>query len=366
MAKKKTPEEFVKQRSDHKKYAKGSKPSMHRRCDIHDYKDKATYMFTICLNERRHLFGKLVIPHGFSASFDNRKAGHEVLPTSPVGHQTFVEKREELPYIQLSAVGEMIKSQWEEIPLEYSQIDNVALQIMPDHIHGMLQVRAQLPMPIGKIIGRFKFLTTRKYNQLINGPDFKERGCSVLQLWENGFADSIVTSDERRKTLLHYIYDNPRRLAIKLLSQDFFHVKQAEIAGYSFHYVGNFNLLNGRLIQLQCSRRMGESDIEKEITKCVVQAMQGAVFVTPCISAGEKAVTRNLFDSGFPLIVLLENGFSEFYKPPAAYLEACAMGKILFLAPWAHHNEKRPITREQCLALNQMAADICRLCGLHS
>lgn len=31
----------------------------------------------------------------------------------------------------------------------------------------------------------------------------------------------------------------------------------------------------------------------------------------------------------------------------------------LMLAPWPYHTEKRTITRQQCLALNAMAAAIC-------
>ena len=327
MNRKKTPEEIETEHASHKKFAKGKASSMHRRCDVHDYKDKATYMFTICLKERRPLFGQLVVPQAFSASFDRKSAGHEVQPTSPVGHPTVMGLMEALPYILLSPVGEIIKEKWEEIPLEYNQIDNIALQIMPDHIHGMLQVRASLPMPIGKIIGRFKFLTTKKYNQMIQ--------------------------------------DNPRRLAMKMLRKDFFSVRKAELAGYHFSYLGNYNLLKGKLVQLQCSRSMDGSDIENEKARSLQRAMEGYVFVSPCISAGEKAVTRHLFDAGFPLVVLLENGFAEYYKPPAAFMEACAMGRILFLAPWEHHNEKRAITCAQCLALNQMAADICRCCGQH-
>lgn len=56
--------------------------------------------------------------------------------------------------------------------------------------------------------------------------------------------------------------------------------------------------------------------------------------------------------AGHPLIVLLENGFARHYKPPGRYFDACAAGRLLMIAPFPHHRQKRTITREQCLTLN--------------
>jgi len=46
------------------------------------------------------------------------------------------------------------------------------------------------------------------------------------------------------------------------------------------------------------------------------------------------------------------------YKPPKSYFDACAAGRLLMLAPWRHHTERRPLTREQCLTLNTFAEQI--------
>ena len=59
-----------------------------------------------------------------------------------------------------------------------------------------------------------------------------------------------------------------------------------------------------------------------------------------------------------PLIVLVDNGFSPFYKPPGRYFDACAAGALLMLAPFPYHRERRTITREQCLTLNAWAKAI--------
>ena len=68
---------------------------------------------------------------------------------------------------------------------------------------------------------------------------------------------------------------------------------------------------------------------------------------------------RAAFDEGLPLIILLENGFTDLAKPGGQRMEACSRGQLLFLAPWGHHNERLSIRRDQCLALNDMARLIC-------
>ena len=65
------------------------------------------------------------------------------------------------------------------------------------------------------------------------------------------------------------------------------------------------------------------------------------------------------YKEGFPLIYLQENGFTELAKPGGLLMKACAEGRILILAPWEHHNEKKTISRSQCLTLNEMARAIC-------
>ena len=83
------------------------------------------------------------------------------------------------------------------------------------------------------------------------------------------------------------------------------------------------------------------------------------MLVSPSISAGEKAVMRAAFDQGFPLIFLQENGFAPLAKPGGRRFDACAQGRLLVLAPWEYHTDRRTIRRDQCLSLNEMAEAIC-------
>ena len=91
---------------------------------------------------------------------------------------------------------------------------------------------------------------------------------------------------------------------------------------------------------------------------CLSIAEDGAILVSPSISPAEKKVMRAAFDAGYPLIIILENGFSPLWKPGGKQFDACAEGRLLLVAPWPHHNEHKTITRNQCLQLNDLAREI--------
>ena len=87
-------------------------------------------------------------------------------------------------------------------------------------------------------------------------------------------------------------------------------------------------------------------------------AKTGTVLVSPAISKGEQVVMRSVMDAHLPLVFITPWGFNKFSKPGHQYFEACANGRLLLLAPWPHQNERIPLTRAMCLALNKMAEDI--------
>ena len=90
----------------------------------------------------------------------------------------------------------------------------------------------------------------------------------------------------------------------------------------------------------------------------LAKARRGVVLVSPAISKGEQAVMRAALDACLPLIFLTPWGFNEFSRPGHQYYEACAQGHFLILAPWPHENQRIPLTRDMCMALNAMAAAV--------
>lgn len=115
-----------------KKYAGEKKASMKRRDDHHDYTERRMYMITLEVEGRKPLFGHLV------------------------GNPFAERGSEDEPRIELTPLGKAVQSEWMGIHGYFPQIEVKAVQMMPDHMHGILFVQAPLPVHLGQVISGFK------------------------------------------------------------------------------------------------------------------------------------------------------------------------------------------------------------------
>ena len=340
-----------------KAFAGEKKPSMLRRCVGHDYTGRQIYMITMVTEKRRALFGHVV------------------------GRSDAPEGNPDEPHIELSALGKRIAEEWWAAPLHHPEVEVIALQMMPDHLHGILFVRDRMEKPLGMALRGFKQSCNKHYRELVLGlpsvpsvalptqqtqpvPHKDRRGEDRTRgmLFARGYNDKLLLRTGQLETWLRYLSDNPRRLLMKREHPDLFRVQRnLTVAGVSFSAIGNCFLLS-RPVRLfvQCSRRLTEAEIQAKVKEYLTAARQGAVLVSPAISLGEKAVMRAAFNEGLPLIYLQENGLTELAKPSGTRMDACARGQLLILSPWEHHNEQITISRSQCLVLNDLARRICK------
>ena len=92
-----------------------TKPRMNRRLPGFDYSQRMIYEITIVLEERRSILGRLV-------------KGGETWSVEP------------------TSLGSAVLACWRKIPAFWSQVSLIEAQLMPDHFHGVLFVREQLPL----------------------------------------------------------------------------------------------------------------------------------------------------------------------------------------------------------------------------
>ena len=351
-----------------KQYAGEKHISMKRRDDHHDYTERRMYMITLEVEGRRPLFGRLM-----GSPFAERGSNDE-------------------PRIELTELGKAVQSEWMGIHGYYPQIDVKAVQMMPDHMHGILFVTAPLPVHLGQVISGFK-AGCRKAQKALEAaaaePQPTEKETRITEkeapsstfpsassstqasalpsqkayrlLFAKGYNDLILRSYDELPTWQNYLRDNPRRLLMKRAHPEwlrpFFGLK---VGTTTYSSLGNQALLrSSRRIAVRVSRRLDSQQIEMEKARYLDMARQGTVLVSPAISPGEKLIMRAAFDAGLSTIVLVENGFTPLTKPKGEQFDACAEGRLLMLAPWEHHNEKRTITAYQCQQLNLMAIEIC-------
>ena len=355
-----------------KAFAGDKIPSMQRRCVDNDYTERRMYMITMVTEGRRPLFGEVA------------------------GRSEATEPSPDAPHIVLTRLGEAVAQAWHDISTYHPEVEVVALQMMPDHLHGILFVKEKMEKPLGKVLLGFKQGCNKAFRELLP-TDYAHQVkhahqvkyahqveyVAVLQqqtkqqqteqqppkatdrkrglLFAKGYNDRILLHQGQLERWLHYLKDNPRRLLMKRENPELFRVQRGlKYAGMSFSAIGNRFLLERPMkVQVQCSRRMTDEEVQRRLDECLALARQGAVMVSPAISKGEKAIMRAVFDEGLPVIYLQENGFTDLAKPGGKRMEACARGQLLILAPWEHHNERLTIKRGQCLQLNDMAKAIC-------
>ena len=360
--------------------------SMKRRDDYHDYKERRMYMITLEVEGRLPVFGHLE-------------------------GDAFAEKgSKDEPRVVLSELGKAVEAEWFAIPRFFPQIEIRALQMMPDHMHGILFVKTPLPVHLGHVISGFK-TGCRKALRVMSGwqtdvatksqpteksqrtggplhtPSLKankqadawqateqvgSRQATVVpslsigslsrSLFAKGYNDLILRSYDELATWENYLRDNPRRLLMKRARPKWLLPAFGQhIGSYQFSAIGNLDLLSAPWrLAVRVSRRMSDVEIKKAVVYYLEAARRGAVLVSPAISPGEKQVMRAAFNEGLPTIVIMENGFTPFSKPHGEQFYACGKGILLMLSPFEHHNEKRKVTAEQCKLMNLMALEICK------
>ena len=360
-----------------KEHAGEKKASMKRRDDHHDYTERRMYMITLEVEGRRPVFGRLV--------------GNAFAPKGS----------KDEPRIELTALGQAVQSEWMGIHDYYPQIEVMAVQMMPDHMHGILFVREQLPVHLGQVISGFKAGCRKAEKALIAAaePHPSEKTAKAMEgapqatgkralssqqetalplqsargplqaptqayrpLFAKGYNDLILRSYDELPAWQNYLHDNPRRLLMKRARPEwlrpFFGL---QIGQHRFSGIGNRELLKAaKRKAVRVSRRLSDEEIAREVERYMEEARQGAVLVSPAISPGEKRVMRAAFDAGLPTIVIMENGFTPLSKPHGEQFYACGQGTLLMLSPWEHHNEKRLLTAAQCTQMNLMALELCK------
>lgn len=163
------------------------------------------YMITMTTEGRRPLFGRIVGRCG-----------------APDGS-------DEAPRIELSALGQRVSDEWWGIPRYYPQVEIIALQMMPDHLHGIIFIKEKMEKDLSRIIRGFKTGCGRTYRELFpgavpcvatesqqtrQGPRPKEDRTHGL-LFARGFNDKLLLRRGQLENWLHYLHDNPRRLLMR-------------------------------------------------------------------------------------------------------------------------------------------------------
>ncbi len=305
----------------------------HQRAKWHDYRSKCIYMITI---KKMPGIPDLSI---ISGRIDNGKAYATNTNTQ---------------------LGAIICKALRELPVRFPGIRTLQYIIMPDHAHLLLEATRPLPYHISDAIRVFKQDCTSRYaDALLSRFNFNFDG----KVFADGFHDRILTGKNQLSALIGYIRDNPRRLFLKRQFPEAFRNHLSLILpDAAFSVYGNPLLLESPWkYPVRFSSKFTETDLNKKKNTWAEAVRNGSVIVSPFIHPVEKTYLDAAISQGGNAIIIRDNGFPERWKPEKKYFDACAQGRILFVAPEEFHTHRQDLTRAMCMHLNYIAERISSL-----
>ena len=342
---------MAQENGDRKEYWRPVDPTRHHRENGWDYRGRAIYHFTFVVEGRYPLLGTL----------EGKSAEKAFVRLNPFGYRV---------YQMLGGLARFYEGKGFALKV-------LAQKVMPDHVHLVIQVLEPLPQSIGAVVRGFKSGCTKVYKQEFwgNGENAaevhgytrehgdagaqgeglgKERGGLVQfgrifadrgSIWEQNpayYHERILHAPGQLRRMIDYVKDNPRRLWLKSHNLELFKLhRRTEVSGLLFTSLGNHFLLDWPDRQMvEMSRKATDEQVWERLQQVLAAAHNGAVTYTAAISKGEKLIARTLREQGYPLVVLLSDGFPKegsphehYYKPGGLYFEACSKGHLLLLEP---------------------------------
>jgi len=172
-------------------------PAIHHRRSIrlkgYDYAQEGFYFITICCQDRAQLFGEIM--------------NAEMI---------------------LNECGEIADNCWLEIPKHFQNVELHEYVIMPNHVHGIIQIKFKSITPtvlpsvgandysplqtvkrslprspsktIGSIVRGFKIGVTKWMRQNTN----------VYDVWQRNYYDNIIRDEQSYQRISDYIRNNPK------------------------------------------------------------------------------------------------------------------------------------------------------------
>jgi len=173
-------------------------PDKHHRRSIrlpgYDYSRSGAYFVTICAQDRACLFGD--IADGV---------------------------------MRLNDAGRVVADSWQWLESQYDYVELDEWMVMPNHIHGIIVItddndnggcrggsrtaptgdaRNATPKrkPIGRLIGAFKTVSTKRINEL--------RGTPGISVWQRNYYEHIIRNNDELNRIRDYIANNPKQWEI--------------------------------------------------------------------------------------------------------------------------------------------------------
>ena len=229
--------------------------------------------------------------------------------------------------------------------------------IMPDHLHFILEITKELDTEVGNYLAIFK------RNIFKEAIELKLMPSSLGTVFEKGFNDQYLRFDRSLDGFYQYIKKNPYNLWIRLQNPDFFRRKYGhKLFGVECDLYGNIQFLENPFIESVIVHRSDSAQIRKQKLELWRYTYQnGGILIGAFISPHEREIFKEALSFGGKIIRISNRGFAKREKPSEGLLSYCEKGQLLIISPridFIPYPERRPVRREECLFMNNLALRI--------
>lgn len=180
-------------------------------------------------------------------------------------------------------------------------------------------------------------------------------------LFEADYDETILRRHGQLRAMINYVHNNSKHRWQKQHHPDrLIPIRGILIAGKLYDAIGNVTLLGLNRHQVWIRSRWDETTRRQYQIDCILKARHFHALISPFISPHEAAVRDVALREGHSVIILTDNGFTNFTQCPGNLYDYCVKGQVLILVPseLPHINNKSTITRQECVMLNERAAEI--------
>lgn len=266
------------------------------------------------------------------------------------GRRPVLSRRVRDEIVELLPAGQRVKDHWATSHRRDEAVTASNFVIMPDHAHFLLIV---------------DFEKRRDFDVLDWIMHFV-RETGDWELWDWHLYFQLSFSVRQLKAIRRYIKMNPARAWWKESHPDMF-VRRGGLRhemldpAYPWTAFGNLTLLaNPFLYQVRLTTKKTVAELEGEIAEAVEKARRGRVPVSGFISPGEREFYRRLLaEPNARWVKMLPCGLAPRYDPSVEDSRHLAEGRELILSAFPASVPARPISRANCLAMNERIAALC-------
>ena len=330
-----------------------------------------------------------------------------------IGNFDALDDSSDAPCCKYTELGKKVLEVWRSVSTYHPCVDLLGVEVMPDHLHALLWLKPGNKKLLGHVVRGTMIGCTHAYWDMLGiewrlqkgviTPDCRDRDHTYSlrgpALFSRGYNDVEALTEKEIAVKLQYLHDQARKYLIKRAMRDCFRVVRGSTArGWTLEslrqallhdrylaqhpqqldatlstlmlriplhpqngkptlaYTGNRTLMEASCkLSLICHRADAFRFAEQQAA-VMKAAREGAVIVSAFISPKEREIMKQLLIEQLPIIEVVDNGFSDRYKPIGAAFYACGHSRLAQISPWIfeYHKKDVKLKREMCMVMNQL------------